>query len=103
MRCLASDQQPAQDVKISAENSERQVTGKAHFSTIAAAVQAVARLQRRDRGFDTGVSLTGLPELRGRLVLLLLCLAGSRLGQARMRDDPSQILLVLARMKAAVE
>ncbi len=101
--CLASDQQLAEDVKISAENSERQVTGKAHFSTIAAAGQAVARLQRPDRGFDTGVSLPGLAELHGGLLLLLLCLAGSRLGQARMREDPSQILLVLGRMKPAVE
>ena len=100
---LEGNEDLAQDVQITAQHGELQVSQESAFTPVAATHQAVARLQSMDRGFDARMPAACLTELDRRLLVLLTRLLAPGHGKTSMGDDLCQPALVLRRVKAAVE
>ncbi len=92
---LAGDQQFAEDVNVAAQNGEPQITLEAQFRVIAATLEAVARLQRANRGFNTRMLLTQIAKRhRGRCHAFFVLLRRTR-RNARLVHNLRQFPLVL--------
>jgi len=97
------DEPFAQQMKITTQHAQLQVSAEAAFGAVAASPQAVARLEGGDRRLDARVTLACLAEFDACGFGLLGGLVTSGHGQTGVLDDLGQPTLVLGRVKAPVE
>jgi len=103
VRRLTRDQDLPKNVKIASQDPQPHISDEPALRPIAATRQTVARLQRADGGLDSRMPLPRLVERHARLCILLRCLPGTRLGQARSVDNAGQFFLVLWGVKASIK
>ena len=100
---LPGDENFAQDMKVTPQHAQLQITRESLLRPIAATGHAVTRLQAVDRRFNPRMSLASAAKLDRGLGLLRGGLPDARLGQARVRNEQVQLALVLRRMKTPIE
>src|SRR4051794_12741440 len=103
LRVRVRDQQLTQHMKIPTQDPQPHIPAVPAEGPIPAPSLPVPRLQRTDRRLDPWMPPPGLTEFHRGLALLPLGLDVTRLGQARLRDQLGQFVLILGRMKAAIE
>src|SRR5439155_25809120 len=86
-----------------AYNGQGQIAFEAQLSAVAATLQAVSGLQCSNRRFHAGMTLACLAEFGRCRCLLSARLLRAFLRQAYVRNDLSQLLLVLGRVEATIE
>ena len=100
---LSPDHESAERMEIAAQNAQGNVTLEAQFAAIATSLQTISTLQSADGRLDTRMTSASFVEADTCASLLLGGLFGTLFRKAGMGDDLRQLLLVLWRMKSAVE
>ena len=95
LRIISTQQNLAKRVQVAAKYPQAHVATKAHIGMIATSAQAISRLQRANRRFNPGMTLTRFTKFDRPCFLLLLALAAAGRRHAWMRKDLGQLLLVL--------